>query len=369
MRGHHDDHDTDTSKHGPTDQMVQRDHADDDLEGSGPDLLGELGEILKALRVDGHVVDDVSGRLAGAALVRELHRLLVNGRRKTTLDTHARDKGQLEILVDHGCLESSACKHGHRDSGTLDHGLRLYAAVAAVRVHESNEIPKELGLEILGDVVAQLEDGSHGIRSSVGTEHGNPKRRVLAMLALSLPGLVEGRPGRLGGVLLSQAPEIVLGKVLLVAQLHEGRHPRERQEREDRRVFDGAFLLVDECIVRSGAPRPQPFHEEFDDGKTKADGVSGEVWQVLVVELLGDQGPELDGECDEQKQPEEQGDAVRVSLAAVLQPLNSKDDAECDDRAESSPYSEVAKPDTGVVDDLDNQLHNDTKNDGHEKGL
>ena len=53
MCRHHDNHDTNTSKHRPANKLIQGNHADDDLEWRRPDLLGKLGQILQTLGING----------------------------------------------------------------------------------------------------------------------------------------------------------------------------------------------------------------------------------------------------------------------------------------------------------------------------
>lgn len=99
LNRHHHDHDNDTGHHRPANQVIQGNHANNDLERGRPSLLRKLSKILKPLSVYGHVIDNVACCFGGPALVRQLKRLSVNGRGEPSLDAHASLECSLEILV------------------------------------------------------------------------------------------------------------------------------------------------------------------------------------------------------------------------------------------------------------------------------
>jgi hypothetical protein len=53
----------------------------------------------------------------------------------------------------------------------------------------------------------------------------------------------------------------------------------------------------------------------------------------------------------------------------MLEPLDSKDDSEGQNRGDARPEAEVAEPDTGIAEDLRNGLKEEVGNDGGGKGL
>lgn len=140
------------------------------------------------------------------------------------------------------------------------------------------------------------------------------------------PGLVKVRAGSLGLVALGQAPQVILGQEDLVAILHQRSHPGESQLGEDVCVLDGALFLLLDSIVSIGSNRsgPEPLDKKLDKRQTNSNAVGNEIRQVRIVELLRDEGTQLDGKGKEEKQPVEQRDAAWVADTRVLKPLNGE---------------------------------------------
>ena len=84
---------------------------------------------------------------------------------------------------------------------------------------------------------------------------------------------------------------------------------------------------------------------------------------------MGDQGPELDGEGNEEEQPVEQNDAVSVTKAGVLKPLDGENDEKGENRGRGGVDSEVAEPDVAVAGYLKGELDGKVGDDETEEGL
>lgn len=84
---------------------------------------------------------------------------------------------------------------------------------------------------------------------------------------------------------------------------------------------------------------------------------------------MRDQGPEFDGEGNEEEQPVEQDDAVSVTKAGVLEPLDGKNDEKGDNRGRGGVDSEVAEPDVAVAGYLKGELDGKVGDDEAEEGL
>lgn len=270
--------------------------------------------------------------------------------------------------MDHDGLSEGDAKHGKGNGRTLDDGLRLLPLVV-VGTHKGNQVPEELGLSERREVIADFEDGCKHVRAAVGTEDGEPERGAVASLELVLPGVVKRRARGLGCVFLGQRPQIILGKICRVSVLHQGRHPREGEQREDGGVFDRALAILDEnlvCVILLG---PQPLEEELDDRETKADAVRDKVWLVGRIQLLGDERPELDGQGYQEQEPVEQDDPVGVSEARMLEPLYREDDEKGQDGGGRGPDAEIEEPNVPVVADLYPELDGNIGNDEDQQCL
>jgi hypothetical protein len=77
---------------------------------------------------------------------------------------------------------------------------------------------------------------------------------------------------------------------------------------------------------------------------------------MFAMYLLGDEGAELDGVCDEQEEPIEEDHAVGISRPPVLDILDVEYEAERDDGDYGCPETEVAGPYVFVVFDLEGRL-------------
>jgi hypothetical protein len=74
---------------------------------------------------------------------------------------------------------------------------------------------------------------------------------------------------------------------------------------------------------------------------------------MLAMDLLRDEGTELDSVGNEQQKPIEEYDTVCVAGPPVFDILDVEDDAEGDDGESRGPETEVACPDVFVVFDLE----------------
>lgn len=77
---------------------------------------------------------------------------------------------------------------------------------------------------------------------------------------------------------------------------------------------------------------------------------------VRDVDLLGDKRSQLDSQSDEQEQPVEEDNPVRVTQPRVFEPLYRKYYGKGRYSEGSRPYPEVAEPYVRVADDLDDEL-------------
>jgi hypothetical protein len=66
---------------------------------------------------------------------------------------------------------------------------------------------------------------------------------------------------------------------------------------------------------------------------------------MLVVQILGDEGAELDSVCDKEEEPVKKNHAVGVARSPVLNVLDVKDDTERDEGEYGGPEAEVSRPD------------------------
>jgi hypothetical protein len=73
---------------------------------------------------------------------------------------------------------------------------------------------------------------------------------------------------------------------------------------------------------------------------------------MFMVKILGDEGAQLDGVCDEEEKPVEENHAVRVAGSPMLNVLDIEDDAERYEGEYGGPEAEVAGPYICVVFDL-----------------
>lgn len=77
---------------------------------------------------------------------------------------------------------------------------------------------------------------------------------------------------------------------------------------------------------------------------------------MFAMYLLGDEGAELDGVCDEQEEPVEEDHAVGISRPPVFDILDVEYEAERDDGDYGCPETEVTGPYVFVVFDLEGCL-------------
>ena len=75
-----------------------------------------------------------------------------------------------------------------------------------------------------------------------------------------------------------------------------------------------------------------------------------------VVYLLRDEGAKFDRIGNQQEEPEEQDHAVGVAGPRVLDPLYGEDKSQRKYRQDGCPCANVAEPDSGQVDDLQDEL-------------
>lgn len=244
--------------------------------------------------------------------------------------------------------------------------------MVVVRGDKRNQKTKQLRLDVLGDIVPNLIKGGDHVWSTIRPKKSNPQRRGRGtVLQLLVPCVIEVGSGVLRLVRLGEAPEVVLGEEDLVSMPHKGSHPIECQSREDSGVFDRAFfLLLNRLIsITSQIARPEPLDEERGRREAEAHAVDSEIWHVLGVELLGDEGSELDGGSDNKEQPVEEGNAMGVSNPRMLQPLDRKDGKQRCDGQNSRPNAEVANRYRSKVDYLYDKLYGDIGDNGGNQGL
>jgi hypothetical protein len=74
------------------------------------------------------------------------------------------------------------------------------------------------------------------------------------------------------------------------------------------------------------------------------------------VYFLRDQRTEFDTERDEEEEPVEQDNTVRISEASMFQPLYPEDDPKRYYCQNTRPESKVARPYIGIVQDLESEL-------------
>ena len=94
----------------------------------------------------------------------------------------------------------------------------------------------------------------------------------------------------------------------------------------------------------------------LDSSQTDAGGENGKISYMLMVNLLGNQRPELDRICDEQKEPVEQHNAIGITRSPVLNVLYVEDNHERDEVEYGGPEAEVADPYAFVIFDLQCRL-------------
>jgi len=190
------------------------------------------------------------------------------------------------------------------------------------------------------------------------------------MVQLMLPRVIESVTGGLGVVGVRKSPQVVFGEVLFIAVAHQGRHPREGQTREDGGRLERTFLLeLFKGLVSAIRLGPNPLGQEGGNGKAASDSVGGEIPQVGMVELLGDERSELDSEGDQEEQPVEESDTVGIAEARILEPLDGEDDSEGRDGRGGSPDSKIAEPDAWVANNLNGKLQDEIGDNGSQKGL
>ena len=68
--GDHDYHDEDSGEHTHSDEVIQTCETENDLQGCRPHDLSVLSDILKALGVYSHEIDDISCRLGLSSVIR-----------------------------------------------------------------------------------------------------------------------------------------------------------------------------------------------------------------------------------------------------------------------------------------------------------
>ena len=80
---------------------------------------------------------------------------------------------------------------------------------------------------------------------------------------------------------------------------------------------------------------------------------------MFIVDLLGYETAKLNTVRDEQEQPVEKHDAIRVPQTIMLEPLDGKNNTQGQDCKKVAPEAEIACPDIGVVEDLEDELNGD----------
>lgn len=85
--------------------------------------------------------------------------------------------------------------------------------------------------------------------------------------------------------------------------------------------------------------------------------------------MLRDERAKFDGEGDQEEEPVEQDDAIGVSEARVLEPLDREDDEEREDRSRRCPDTKITQPNILVANYLECELCRDITDDEGQQGL
>lgn len=70
-------------------------------------------------------------------------------------------------------------------------------------------------------------------------------------------------------------------------------HPTEREDAENISIFDRAFFLVSDNVVKRLLLWDKVFEYKFRRSKGEADTKNSKIWCPVKVDLLGDKGPQL----------------------------------------------------------------------------